>query len=155
MIEHASNQSCALPVSTHNPLPRPYCCAAGAINQSSGRECNSNMAKLQKRAQTAGHNSRAKRRRSLEAAWVTARKSKKCLCLWGRVADRSMKWSSKTAEVWAPWPSSANLEGDSSYLSDGGFGRPSRIICQGFFDPGAAAQLGQSRYLEHQRDREK
>jgi hypothetical protein len=66
----------------------------------------------------------AKRRRNLEAAWVTARKPKNCLYDGGRVAERSVKAASKiskTPPALAPMPASADWEGDTSYLADGRF----------------------------------
>jgi hypothetical protein len=74
------------------------------------------MANMHKRVQSPEPEEKAKRRRNLEAAWVAARKPKKCLYHGGRVAERSVKAASKTSPSLAPMPASADWEGDTSYL---------------------------------------
>jgi len=71
--------------------------------------------------------------------------------VWRRGALESVKAAAKISPPLAPIPASTLSEGDSSYLQMRGFGRPTERPCQGVYDRGAAAHLGQSRYLKHER----
>jgi len=99
---------------------------------------------------------KAKRRRDLEAAWVTMRQPKKLLVHGGRAVScggeerEHCEGAAKPSPTLAPIPTSAYLEGDTGHREIEGFGRPTEpfpnTLPRSLGSRGAAL-LGQSRYL--------
>lgn len=108
------------------------------------------MVNTHKRVQSSERRRKAKSRRNLEAAWVTARKPKNCLSHGGRVAERSVKAGAKGWRTWRHGLPGPIWKETHAIQQIEGFGRPTEPfleLCQGVYDRGAAAHLGQSRYL--------
>jgi hypothetical protein len=113
------------------------------------------MANSHRRVQSSEPDKKAKSRRNLEAAWVAARKPKNCLSHGGRVAERSVKAVPRDGGAWRHGLPGPIRKESQAVQQIEGFGRPTEpflALCQGVYDRGAAAHLGQSRYLQRKRE---
>jgi hypothetical protein len=155
-IEHASNQSCALPVSTRDPLPRHITLPrARSTSQAADnvtvtwRICTTES-KVRARRESQGDGA------IFEAAWVTARNAEECLYhggVWRREKLGGREGGCQEIQDsagWAPMAPAPKWKEKSGYLPsifEMKGSESNRTLCQGVYDRGASSSLGQSRYL--------